>query len=84
MLPDGAIERATEAVRQADVVIVAGTSARVYPAAALIPLAIQRGAEVIEINPETTEYSDEVTFSLRGASAEILPRLIQPDAGTIW
>jgi len=76
MLPEGAIERATEAVRQADAVIVAGTSARVYPAAGLIPLAIQRGAAVIEINPEATEYSDEVTFSLRGASAEILPDLI--------
>jgi NAD-dependent deacetylase len=76
MLPEGAIKRATEAVRQADAVIVAGTSARVYPAAGLIPLAIQRGAAVIEINPEETEYSDGVTFSLRGASAEILPRLI--------
>jgi NAD-dependent deacetylase len=76
MLPEGAIERAADAVRQADAVIVAGTSARVYPAAGLIPLAIERGAAVIEINPEATEYSDDVTFSLRGASAEILPRLI--------
>ncbi len=76
MLPEGAIERATEAVRHADVAIVAGTSARVYPAAGLIPFAIQRGAAVIEINPEETGYSGEVTFSLRGASAEILPWLI--------
>lgn len=75
-LPEGAIERATDAVRRAEVVIVAGTSARVYPPAGLIPLAIQRGAAVIEINPEETGYSDEVTFSLRGASAEILRRLI--------
>ena len=71
-LPPGAIERATEAVREADVLIVAGTSARVYPAAGLIPLA----QAVIEINPEATPFSDDVTFSLRGTSAEILPALL--------
>jgi NAD-dependent deacetylase len=72
MLPEGALERATEAVRKADVLIVAGTSAQVYPAAGLIPLA----KAVIEINPEATPYSDEVTYSLRGTSGEILPQLL--------
>jgi NAD-dependent deacetylase len=72
MLPEGALERATAAVRTADVLVVAGTSAQVYPAAGLIPLA----AKVIEINPEETPYSDQVTFSLRGKSAEILPLLV--------
>jgi NAD-dependent deacetylase len=71
-LPPGAIERATETVREADVLIVAGTSAQVYPAAGLIPLA----KAVIEINPEATPFSDDVTFSLRGTSAEILPALL--------
>jgi NAD-dependent deacetylase len=78
MLPAGAMERAAEAVRSADVVIVAGTSARVYPAAGLIPLAMDRGAAVIEIKPEATEYSEAVTFSLRGPAAQILPALIRP------
>ena len=72
MLPEGAMERATAAVRAADVLIVAGTSAQVYPAAGLIPLA----SAVIEINPEETPFSDDVTFSLRGTSAEILPQLV--------
>ena len=31
---------------------------------------------VIEINPEETPFSDDVTFSLRGTSAEILPQLV--------
>ncbi len=74
MLPEGAIERASAAVRTADVLIVAGTSAQVYPAAGLIPMA----RTVVEINPEETEYSQEVTYSLRGTSAEILPQLL-PD-----
>ena len=81
MLPEGAMERATEAVGSADVLIVAGTSAQVYPAAGLIPLAIRRAATVIEINPDATDFSDHVTFALRGASGEILPRLVNRAAG---
>jgi NAD-dependent deacetylase len=75
-LPEGSIERATIAVQQADVFIVAGTSAQVYPAAGLIPLAVQQGAKVIEINPEETEFSADVTWSLRGPSALILAQLL--------
>jgi NAD-dependent deacetylase len=72
MLPEGAIEKAADAVRLADVLIVAGTSAQVYPAAGLIALA----SAVIEINPEETAFSAEATFSLRGTSAAILPQLV--------
>lgn len=72
MLPEGAMERATAAVRAADLLIVAGTSAKVYPAAGLVPLA----KAAIEINPEATDFSDDVTFSIRGTFAEILPKLL--------
>lgn len=72
LLPEGAMERAEAAVRAADLLIVAGTSAQVYPAAGLIPMA----HVAIEINPEETEFSDEVAYSLRGTSAEMLPRLL--------
>jgi len=75
-LPAGAMERAADAVRRVEVLIVAGTSAQVYPAAGLIPLALRSGATVIEINPEETDFSDEVTIALRGKSAEILPQLV--------
>ena len=71
-LPEGAMERAISAVERAEVLIVAGTSAQVYPAAGLIPLAIQNRARVIEVNPEVTGFSDDVTFALRGNSADIL------------
>lgn len=76
MLPEGTMERASAAVRRAEVLIVAGTSAQVYPAAGLIPLAIESGAAAIEINPEATDFSGLVGFSLRGNSADILPRLV--------
>lgn len=75
-LPEGAMEKAEAAVRRAEVLIVAGTSAQVYPAAGLIPLALRCGARVIEVNPEATGVSDEVTFTLRGSAAEILPQLV--------
>jgi NAD-dependent deacetylase len=71
-LPEGALERATAAVRAADVLIVAGTSAQVYPAAGLIPLA----TAVIEINPDETAFSGDAAFSIRGTAAEILPQLL--------
>jgi NAD-dependent protein deacetylase/lipoamidase len=72
LLPEGAMERAEAAVEAADLLIVAGTSAQVYPAAGLIPLA----RVAVEINPEETEYSSEIAYSLRGTSAEILPQLL--------
>jgi NAD-dependent deacetylase len=75
-LPAGAMEHSADAVRSAEVLIVAGTSAQVYPAAGLIPLALRGGATVIEINPEETEFSGEVTIALRGNSAGILPQLV--------
>ena len=37
---------------------------------------VYEGQVVIEINPEETPFSDDVTFSLRGTSAEILPQLV--------
>lgn len=76
-LPETAMARAVEAVHYADVVIVAGTSAQVYPAAGLIPLAIERNATVIEINPEATDFSSDVTYALRAPSAEVLPELVR-------
>lgn len=76
MLPEGAMENSAEAVRYADMLIVAGTSAQVYPAAGLIPLAIDAGASVIEINPEDTDFSSDVTVALRGTSASLLPALL--------
>jgi NAD-dependent deacetylase len=67
---------AEEAAISADVLLVAGTSVVVYPAASLAPLAKRSGARVIEINLDETPISSVVDCSLRGASGEILPQLI--------
>jgi NAD-dependent deacetylase len=75
-LPDGIMTEAENAASSADVFIVAGTSAVVYPAAGLVPYARRAGAKVIEVNPEETAFSTSVDCWLRGKSGEILPQLI--------
>jgi len=75
-LPEREWALAVEAVHSAGVLLVVGTSAQVYPAAGLIPLACRAGAKVIEINTEKTPVSELVDASLEGASAGILSRLI--------
>ncbi len=75
-LPPGAWEQAEQAARTADVFIVVGTSAVVYPAAGLAPLAQASGARVIEVNPEETPFSASVDCTLRGRAGEVLPELV--------
>ena len=70
-LPQIVWDQAERAVAQADVLLVAGTSATVYPAAGLLDLA----RYVIEVNHEETPFSDRVAVSLRGSCGEVLPRL---------
>jgi len=65
-----------DAVCSAELFLVAGTSAVVYPAASLAPLSRRSGAYVVEINLEETPISDAVDFSLRGTSGEILTALL--------
>ncbi|HEY1867113.1 MAG TPA: NAD-dependent protein deacylase, partial [Candidatus Cybelea sp.] len=57
------------------VILVVGTSAVVYPAAALATHYNDR-AFVAEINPEATAISDRIDCALRGRAAELLPRLL--------
>jgi NAD-dependent deacetylase len=68
---------AEKAVLSAELLLVAGTSAVVYPAVSLVPLAKKSGARVVEINLDETPISDTADFCLRGASGTILPQLIQ-------
>ena len=76
MLPQAALDRAEDAARHCDMLLVVGTAAEVYPAASL-PLTAQRaGAAVVEINPQETALSDRADFVLRGPSGVVLPALV--------
>jgi len=76
-LPSGMMMEAEHAVESANVLLAVGTSAVVYPAAGLIPLAKSRGVKVIEVNPEATPYSDIADVTLRGPAGKILPALLK-------
>jgi len=56
--------------------LVVGTSAVVYPAAGLAPLAVSRGAKVVEVNLEKTPFSSMMDCSIQGKAGEILPKLL--------
>jgi NAD-dependent deacetylase len=78
-LPHDVWQKAQEAAARADVIIVVGTSAVVYPAAALATH-YNRRAFVAEINPESTPISDGVDCVVRGTAAEVLPRIYSSGA----
>jgi NAD-dependent deacetylase len=73
----GVWDNAVQAVSSCDVLLVVGTSAVVYPAASLAPLAKRSGAKVIEVNPDDTPLSTAVSYSIRGPAGEVLPQLLE-------
>jgi len=86
MLPPEALAAAEAAARRCDLMLVVGTSAEVYPAAALPSIAKASGAVVIEVNPKATALSPTADYALRGPAGSVLPALVQeawPDAPTI-
>src|SRR5262249_4645230 len=76
-IPPDVLEECFEAAENADCMLVAGTSATVYPAAQFpTPSRRSRGhlAEVTPYDPETTPLR---RYPLRGPAAELLPQLVE-------
>ncbi|PID73302.1 MAG: RNA polymerase subunit sigma [Desulfobacterales bacterium] len=85
-IPSYALERSTMLAGRCDMILVVGTSAIVHPAASIPMIAKQRGARVIEINPERTPLTENRVsdYLLQGKAGDILNRLLavlRPDAG---
>jgi NAD-dependent deacetylase len=76
-LPEDVRSNVIEAVRAAQLLLVVGTSALVYPAARLVQLAQSAGAKVVEINVAETPVSAQVDLSWRASATAALPQLIQ-------
>jgi len=74
-IPPDVLRACFEAVERADCMIVAGTSATVFPAAEFPSEVLDRGGAVIEVNPYETELSPRATVALRGPGGEVLARL---------
>ncbi|OGP53749.1 MAG: hypothetical protein A2Y65_01390 [Deltaproteobacteria bacterium RBG_13_52_11] len=59
-------------------VLVVGTSAVVYPAAGIPPLAKQNGAKVVEINTEPTALTGFISdYLIQGSAGTILPKIVE-------
>jgi len=74
-LPQDVWIRAVEVCRRADCLIVIGTSATVYPAAALIEAVHQGGGHIIVVNTNPSEASKMAAVELTGRAGDIVPRL---------
>lgn len=69
MIPENAVKDADHAAENADVVLIVGTSATVYPAAELPVTAKQNGAYIIESNLEETDFTTHITDAFIGGEA---------------
>jgi NAD-dependent deacetylase len=76
-LDDDVWMAAMTAADECDALLVVGTSAVVYPAASLVPIARRKGATVIEVNLTRTEASASAEIGLYGPSGAMLPKLLE-------
>jgi NAD-dependent deacetylase len=76
MLDPRVLERATALAEACDLMIVAGTSGVVQPAAGLAVVARRHGARVIEVNPDETPLTSISDVSLRGTATALIPALL--------
>lgn len=75
-IPEDAYRRSLLAARNADVVLIIGTTGEVMPAAMIPTEAKRNGATIVEINTEPSNYTDGITdFFLQGKASEILNKL---------
>lgn len=77
-LPQGAWLSAQQAVAEADVMLVVGTSGLVEPAASLPRLARRYDIFAAEINLAPTPFTPSASLFLSGAAGDILPSLCDP------
>lgn len=75
-IPQYALAECYRQAERADCVLIAGTSAVVYPAAHFPEMVLQNGGTAVEVNPDETPYSPHAAAVLRGPAGEMLPRLV--------
>ncbi|MDJ0789217.1 MAG: Sir2 family NAD-dependent protein deacetylase [Myxococcota bacterium] len=75
-IPPDVLRQCYRAVESCDCMIVAGTSATVYPAAEFPLHVLRSGGTLIEINPYESELTPETSLSLRGPGGAVFGRLL--------
>lgn len=70
------LDRARRLAKRADLCLVVGTSAVVYPAAALPLTTRETGGHIVEVNVQRTALTEVAALALRGEAGTILPALL--------
>ncbi len=75
-IPTKAYEKSIEAAQKADLFLVIGTTGEIMPASQIPVLAKQRGAKIVEINTEASNYTHGITdLFLKGKASDVLSQL---------
>lgn len=61
-LPEAAFEASIKLAREADLMVVLGSSLTVYPAASLPELTLRAGGELAIVNAQATPYDNAATY----------------------
>ena len=78
MIPQDALWRSRQIASDCDLMLVVGTSAVVQPAALMPVIAKESGAKVVEINPERTPLTDEISdYLIMGAAGDVMNKIIE-------
>ena len=76
-IPRDILEECQNVASMSDCMIVAGTSAMVYPAASLPLIVKEKGGSLIEVNPRASELSRISDAVIKAPSGEALPSLVE-------
>ena len=78
MIPQEALWRSRQVATDCDVMLVIGTSAVVQPAALMPVVAKESGAKIIEINPERTPLTGEISdYLIKGPAGDVMNGIME-------
>jgi NAD-dependent deacetylase len=69
--------KAEHAARRADLLLAIGSTLGVYPAAGLVPTALQAGAALVIVNADPTPYDAHADVVLYASISEVLPEIVR-------
>jgi NAD-dependent deacetylase len=81
-LPIRVLNKAMEEARRCDLILVAGSSLEVTPAADIPFLAVDSGAKAIIVNLQPTTFDCRADLVIHGDVAEVLPLFVQATSAT--
>jgi NAD-dependent deacetylase len=71
------LRRAEMAAHRADLVLAIGSTLGVYPAAGVVPIALNHGADLVIVNAQPTPFDDHADAVVRAGISEALPEIVR-------